>query len=332
MLAFSKKTFSHLIIIAILFSLTLVACGAAPTPLAGYEADGYTGYDKNMGAALPEAPAEEYMEREVASEPAAVPDVTGQPVERMVIHNANLSISVADPPQSMDAVSQMAEEMDGYVVSANLYHTTLESGVRVPRASITIRVPSERLNEALGRIKEESDQDPLSESIDSQDITSDYVDLQSRLRNLEKAEAQLTEIMESAEETEDVLSVYNELVRVQEQIELIKGQMKYYEESARLSSISTEIIADAAIQPLTIGGWQPVGVAKDALQALINTLKFLANAAIWIGIYILPVLLVLYLVFFLPLSLVWRAWRKRRSQKKLVNAKQPPAKAPEEKK
>jgi hypothetical protein len=80
-------------------------------------------------------------------------------------------------------------------------------------------------------------------------------------------------------------------------------------------------LANEAVRPLTIGGWQPVGVAKSAIQTLINTLKFLVNAVIWIVIYILPVLLLLYLIFVLPLSLVWRAWRKRRRERKAAETK-----------
>jgi hypothetical protein len=221
----------------------------------------------------------------------------------------------------MDAIAEMAEEMGGFVVNANLYKQELDGGVQVPRASITVRVPAEMLNDALNQIKAESDQDPLSESIDSQDITREYVDLQSRLKNLQATEAKLTEIMDEATKTEDVLSVYNQLVQVREQIEVIQGQIKYYQESASLSAISVELLANEAVRPLTIGGWQPVGVAKSAIQTLINTLKFLVNAVIWIVIYILPVLLLLYLIFVLPLSLVWRAWRKRRRERKAAETK-----------
>ena len=237
-------------------------------------------------------------------------------VERIVIKNASLTLVVQDPAKSMSAISQLADEMNGYVVSANMYMQELDSGAQAPRASITIRVPAEELNAALERIKGESDQDPISESISSEDVTSDYVDLQSRLRNLENTEAQLTEIMGSATKTEDVLNVYNQLVNVREQIEVVKGRIKYYEESAALSAVSVDLLADEAYQPLTIGGWQPQGVAKSAVQALINTLKFLANLVIWIVIFVAPVILVLYLIFFLPLSLVWRAWRRRRKQRK----------------
>lgn len=232
-------------------------------------------------------------------------------VERLVIKNADLTIVVENPAQTMDAIARMAEEMGGFVVSSNLYQTVLESGVEVPRASITVRVPAERLSEALAQIESGAGQ-VLNENISGQDVTQEYTDLQSRLRNLEQAEAQLSKIMESATETEDVLRVYSELNRVREQIEVLKGQIQYYEQSAALSAISVDIIADAAVQPLTIGGWQPIGVAKDAIQALINTLKFLANVAIWLALFALPVALVVYL----PVRGIWllvrRLWIRRR--------------------
>ena len=254
-----------------------------------------------------------------------VPGVPPAQAERLVIKNGSLSIVVDDPVKSMDKVTSLADELGGFVVSANLSETILDSGLKAPRASITIRVPADRFNEALKRIKEETIQLPLSETISSQDVTSEYTDLKSRLRNLEAAEAQLTEIMGSAIRTEDVLAVYNQLVQVREQIEVIKGQIQYYEQSAAMSAISIDLLANAAVQPLTIGGWQPVGVAKDAVQALINTMKGLGNFLIWLVLFILPVLVALYVIFVLPLSLIWRAWRRRRARAKLEQQGTPPA-------
>ncbi|MGB7116143.1 MAG: hypothetical protein WBD56_08355, partial [Anaerolineales bacterium] len=94
----------------------------------------------------------------------------------------------------------------------------------------------------------------------------------------------------------------------------------YYEQSAAMSAISVEILADEAVQPLTIGGWQPVGVAKSAIQALINATKFIANALIWIIIFLVPVLLIMTIVFGLPLYLTVRALRKSRRRKKEKNS------------
>jgi hypothetical protein len=227
-------------------------------------------------------------------------DQTATSTDRLVIKNATLSLAVDDPLKSMDNITRMAETMGGFVVSAEMYQQTLDNGVKVPQVSITVRVPAERLAEALTTIKAETNQPVISENQTSQDVTADYTDLNSRLVNLQAAEAQLQEIMASATKTEDVLAVYNQLVSVREQIELIKGQMKYYEQSAALSSISTQLYANAAMQPISIAGWQPGGVAKQALQSLIHALQSLTNFAIRAFILYIPVLLII----FVPIGLV----------------------------
>ncbi len=239
---------------------------------------------------------------------ASYQDTGIQPQEsqtRMVIKNASLSIVVEDPGTTLDAISDLAADLGGFVVSSNLYRMEVDGGLEVPQAYITIRVPAETLDQALAEIKSGAGQ-ILSENVSGQDVTQEYTDLESRLRNLENAELQLTKIMEQAYKTEDVLSVYNRLVDVQEQIELIKGQMQYYEQSAALSAISVNIQANEAVQPLKIGNWQPIGVAKRAIQALINTLEFIADFLIWIALYVLPVVLVLYF----PVRWIWRGLKR----------------------
>lgn len=300
-----QKLLSSGALLLTLGSLLFTACAAAPRA---------TERSVTMEGVV-EAPAPSAMEFADTSN-AYSGSVPQQEVERVVIRNVNLSLVVEDPAQSMEAISNLAEEMGGFVVNAQLYQSELESGVKVPRASITIRVPAERMKEALTTIKAESDRDPLSENVESQDVTREYTDLQSRLRNLEEAEAQLRDIMDEAFRTEDVLNVYNQLVQVREQIEVIKGQIQYYEQAAALSAITVELIPNEAAQPLTIGGWQPVGVAKSAIQALINTLKGLANFIIWLVIFVLPVVLVLFLIFFLPLRWIFRKLRRGRGERK----------------
>ena len=296
-----------LFIVAIL-TLILAACAQAAAPM--------------------QAPAEAPRPADRAGQPEAGGEFAGDVVlespsqaeetaERIVIKNASLDIIADHPDQVLDTIGKMAEEIGGFIVSANLYQDSLPSGAQVPRGSITIRVPAERLDEAISRIEEQSDQPVQNKTINSQDVTREYIDLQSRLRNLEAAESQLLKIMDQATKTEDVLSVHNQLTQVREQIEVTKGQIQYYEQSARLSSISTNILPTELVEPLSIGGWQPVGVARNAVQALINGLQILANAGIWLVLFMLPILLVI----FLPLFFIARAllrWRARRKEKQVA--------------
>ena len=313
----TKSGLAFFILIIILTSILLSACSPAAATQIAPEA--VTGMEMPAEAGAP------------ARDAGGVSPDTGLPQanpDRMVVKNADMSVVVPDPTASMDRISKLADEMGGFVVSATLSQMSLENGKEVPSASITIRVPAERFNDALERIRSESDRLPQHENINSQDVTGEYTDLESRLRNMQAAEAQLKEIMGSATRTEDVMSVYNELVRVQEQIEVIKGQMQYYEQSVALSSISTQLVANEAVQPITIGGWQPGGAIRRAIQTLVNTLEALVNMVIWLVVYLLPVLLALFIIFGLPIILlIWviRTWRRRRQAKKVAETEKPQA-------
>lgn len=241
-------------------------------------------------------------------------------VERLVIQNADISIVVSDVEGRMKNIQVMAQQMGGFVVSSNLYQSYTSNYVEVPEAQIVIRVPSENLEEALEQIKKDV-VEVQNETRSGQDVTAEYVDLKSRLKNLEAAEAQLDEIMQTATETEDVVNIFNQLVYYREQIEMVKGQMKYYEEAAALSAITIRIIAEEKEQPIVIGKWEPKGVARDAIQDLIYFYQNFVDFVIRFVIYILPVLITigvpLYLIF-----IGFRAmFRKLRGNKKKVESK-----------
>lgn len=230
-------------------------------------------------------------------------------VERLVIQNADLSIVVIDPEAKMDAIGKMAEDMGGFVVSKNVFQRTTGNNIKVPEGDITVRVPAENLEQALEQIKEDA-VEVQNENRSGQDVTREYVDLQSRLKTHEQAAEQLSEILEEKTESEEVIEVFNQLVYHREQIEMLKGQINYYEEAAALSAISVHVSAEETLQPLEIAGWRPAGVARDALQTLINFFQGFANFLIWLIILIIPAGLIILLL----LWVVWRifrfAWRK----------------------
>jgi len=293
-------------IILFVIAILLTSCGGSPAQTFGAIPE------KGISTAYNDAASDSWEPSEVDSDLYREEGSSSRESQtRLIIKNASLSIVVEAPGDTMAFINELASEFGGFVVNSNYYRIQLDGGLEVPQANITIRVPSEKLDQALLEIKALAGE-VLSENISGQDVTQEYTDLESRLRNLEKTEEQLTLIMEQAWETEDVLNVYNKLVYVQEEIELIKGQMKYYEQSAALSAISVSIQANEAVQPLKIGNWQPVGVAKQALQALINTLKFLANTLIWIVLYILPVALIL----FYPVRWLWNGTKKLGASRK----------------
>ena len=143
------------------------------------------------------------------------------------------------------------------------------------------------------------------ETTNSTDVTSEYVDLQSRLTAKQAAEKKLLEILDKAEKTEDVLAVYTQLQMIQTEIESLKGQIKYYEQSAALSSISVRLIAEAGAQPIAIGPWRPEGAAKQAVEDLVYFFQNFVEFLIRFVIFILPSLILIAI----PLLLVFLAGR-----------------------
>ena len=285
--------------LALAAALILTACGraAAPTPLVQSERAGAPVAPETLSQAPMQAPA---PASDTISN-AAGSNSTAAGIERLVIQNADLSIVVADPAAKMKSIEQMAENLKGYVVSSNLYQTNTSTNVKVPEGQITIRVPVESLDEALDTIKSDVIE-VQSENRSGQDVTKDYVDLQSRLKNLEATEAQLVKIMQDANKTEDVLNVFNQLTSIREQIEVVKGQIQYYEESAALSAINVRVIAEESVQPIEVSGWKITGTARNAFQSLIDFAQGFVRFLIWLVILIIPAGLVI-------LGLLWALWR-----------------------
>jgi hypothetical protein len=302
--------FRKVLFITTIFSLFLAAC--SPTASRSYDqtANQPVVKEEYMYALEAPAPAGDGQTMASTGYGGTVPEA-----KRIVITDGNLSIAVADPEATAERIKQMAKDMGGFVVAVQMSQQTLENGAVVPLVYITVRVPAERLDEAIKQIKTETDQPIISENLNSQDVTSTYTDLQSRLTNLEAAEEQLQLIMDEAKKTEDVLSVYNQLVSVREQIEVLKGQIKYYDEASALSSLAVTLQANEAVQPISIGGWKPGAIVKDAFQALINILKGLVNIGIRLVVTVLPTVICIFGPFALIGWGIYALWKRRKKAK-----------------
>lgn len=290
--------------ILLITALVVVACGAqaeraseAEAPMADFSTEGA---QETAGGAF--SAADEAVDIEAGE--AASP-LEQAPQERLIIRTADLSIVVEDTEEALADISQMAEQNEGWVVRSNVF----QSGENAKTGDITIRVPSTGFDSALEAIKGLAIE-VTSESTSGQDVTEEFVDLEARLRNLEATADRVRSFLDEARDVEDALAVNQELSRLEEQIEVAKGRMQFLEQSARFSTINVHLTPDALSQPLEVGGWQPQGVARAAVQALVDTLQVIASALIWIALFVLPI----GLLIVVPLWLVVRFWRQRRRQ------------------
>ena len=236
----------------------------------------------------------------VASEPQA------QVVqERLIIRTADLNLIVTDTEATIGAITEMVEANGGWVVNSGLY----QYGEDAKSGNITVRVPVEGFNSAITAVKALAIE-VTSESSSGQDVTEEYVDLSSRLENLEATADRVRSFLDETSNVEEALAVNQELSRLEGEIEVIKGRMQYLSQSAGFSTIHINLTPDIATQPLNPETWQPGSVARESFELLINALQGIANFLIGAVIILVP----LGLLFGWPLWIIIRYVRRRRQQ------------------
>jgi len=234
------------------------------------------------------------------TEAEAVPSVP-----RMIVRTADVKIIVADTSKAVEAITKSAEAAGGYVSGSNIWREG-----ELLRAKLTLRVPADQLTATLASIRGVAKR-VQNETVASEDVSQEYVDLESQVRNLEATETELRELLKVARvnsrKATDVLEVHQQLTVVRGQIEQARGRMRFLSQVTSMSSIALDVTPDAIAQPVVEPGWQPLVVVKDASRALVALLQNLTTAAIWFVIYVLPILGILLLAISTLVRLARRA-------------------------
>jgi hypothetical protein len=222
---------------------------------------------------------------------------------RLIQQEAWLVLVAADVAATQADIERITTDRGGYIVNLNASETP--SGH--PQATISVRVPAESFSATLRQLKALG-LELREEQISSQDVTSDYVDLESRLRNLQLAEAEIGEVLASARErgesSANILRVYDDLNQVREQIEQIRGQMQLLEHTTSTSLITVTVVAKEVAEEPKPGDFNAGRIVNEAWVNLIGILQRLSAILIWAGIHS-PLLLV-------PLALILLTRRLRR--------------------
>jgi len=240
--------------------------------------------------------------------PVEIPNLPAMQEERVVVYSGSMELVVQDAGQAAAEISALAVKQGGYVANSNLY---LQDGVK--RGTIVIRVPAEKYQDTLASLRALAVR-VEKETTNSEDVTQEYTDLRARKINLERTEQALQKLLEErlkVGRTQDILEVYRELSNVRGQIEQIEGRLRYLANLAALSTISIDLIPDVLQQPVATTGWEPQGIAKRALQALVAALQVVGTVAIWAIIFLLPLLVIVALPLWVLARIVRGIWRRR---------------------
>ncbi len=257
----------------------------------------------------PPAPARPPAEKTTFADRSIRTEESTPDLGRKIVSTVDLSVVVRDVDSAEDDVEKLAESLGGYIASASISRS---DGYK--RGSVTLRVPADRLDEAVGKLKEMAVRVDRY-SMNTKDVTSQYTDLQARLTNLEATERELRAMLQEVRQkpnakAEDILSVYRELADIRGKIDQVKGQIQMLDKMVTLSTINLELTPVTEVAPA--GAWHPGETVRRAVHALVNAMIWFANAFIWLVLYILPVLLIVGAFFGAIVYLVRRfLWRRK---------------------
>ena len=222
-----------------------------------------------------------------AYEAAPAPDVAN----RLVVSESYLSILVKNVIETQKQIIQTAENLGGYMVNSNLSNPQ-----DAPTATLTVRVPEKRLNEALQLYRNLSVK-VVSENLTGQDVTDQFVDNEARLKTLEDTKAKFQEIFDQATRIEDILNVQQQIINLQSQIDSVKGQQNYLEKNAQMAKLTVYLSTDEFALPYAPSeSWRPEVIFKQAVRSLVSHVRKLGTALIWLAVYstiVVPALLLI---------------------------------------
>lgn len=146
---------------------------------------------------------------------------------RHIIYVATLTVSVFNLQDAVAKAELLPEALGGYIHS-------MEGG------TLVLRVPAKQLRNALGRIAELGVVE--HRSLSAQDVSSEYVDVESRIRALEMTQKQLLELMSKARTVDEALHVRQALDGVTAELEVLKGRMRQLDNLIAYSTITLTLM------------------------------------------------------------------------------------------
>ena len=215
-------------------------------------------------------------------------NTAAQSWDRMVIRTATLQLTVKDVGATADRVMSLASQHGGYVTSSETNH----QGDSV-YSTITIQVPSRDFDQIMPLLEHMDGMvvKVVDESVTSSDVTEEYTDNQSQLRNLQATEGRMLALQAKADKMEDILAIDHELRDIQGQIETIQGRINYLSKRSEMSTVTITLWPESApaptiAPPVSAPAWEPFKVVENAWNASMVLLAFVSTLLISVAVFL----------------------------------------------
>ncbi|WP_434632202.1 DUF4349 domain-containing protein [Thermoanaerobacterium thermosaccharolyticum] len=212
--------------------------------------------------------------------------------ERKITKDATISIETDNADECYNKILNISKQYNGYIESSSESSTSDKKKT----INVVLKIPSNGFEDVIASIKSLGDVKTIR--ISSNDITEQYYDVESRIKNLEIQEERLQELLKKASNISDILQVEDKLNEVMTQIDSYKNQIKIWDNMTSMSTINLTFVST---KPQTkISKIFSTSFLNDILNAGSKSLniffEFLKYVFI-ISIYLLPFSILAYLIY-----------------------------------
>ncbi len=198
--------------------------------------------------------------------PSPTTNQTAPEIDRKIIKKANLNLEVENIGKIDKKIIGLITDFNGYIASSRKWQNSNQQNYY----SYTLKVPQNNFMNLLQKIKTLGKL--KDERITGQDITMEYIDLQARLKNYKSEEVRYLELLEKAQDVEDILKIEKELNRVRRDIERLQGRLNYYDNQTNLSTIDLQLREPERVISTD---WKITESFKRAIRGFISSINWI---------------------------------------------------------
>ena len=205
--------------------------------------------------------------------------------KQMLKKDGNITLESDDPMKSSQVCTEVAVRYGGDILNSNTSYNGVNAYV-----SMTIRVPSTNFEKAMNEIQKAGKATIINST--AEDVTAEFMDLQTRQATLEKLIKKLNSLLDNARNEEAMVQMYEKIAQYEQELESTKGQIKYLQGMTSFSRINIAIskpgvVVDYPTSNEFVEGLQVIWAAF--LKAILYILVVLAVCLPISGIIILIV-------------------------------------------
>jgi uncharacterized protein YceK len=196
-------------------------------------------------------------------------------IDQQLIQTASIALRVDDVAETATAITSYVNGIQGRIDSKNEYRNPDSSAIT--SADFMIKVPSDKLDEALDRLKTFGDLEGFSTS--ATDVTLQVVDLDARIAALQNSISSLKKLLDNASNVSDLLAAEAALTQRQSELDGLTSQRNYLADQIDLAAIWVSVYPKNSLAAI-----KPIGFIAGLEKGWEEIVKFASNLTTWSGL------------------------------------------------